>query len=171
MKSLCVVRAVLIGLAGFELVVGVLGEERNFTVTTLAGAASSGSADGRAADARFKSPQGILLDAAGNLLVADTGNRTIRKISPSGEVSTYSGVVGKSEMLNGTVGTARFNGPTGLAQDSSGNLYVADKLMIRKIPPDGIVSTLAGWPFLPDVNPPPLFTGTTGLAVDAAGNV
>jgi len=171
MKLSCVFRTVLCGLALSLSRGSLVAAQLDFTVTPFAGSASVGSADGRGADARFKSPEGIMLDTAGNLFVADTGNRTIRKISPSGQVTTYSGVVGKSEMLNGPIGSARFIGPTGLAQDSAGNLFVADDIMVRKITPDGVVSTFAGWPFIPHVNPPPLFTGTFGLAPDLAGNV
>ncbi|HWA26797.1 MAG TPA: immunoglobulin domain-containing protein [Lacunisphaera sp.] len=143
----------------------------DFVVMPFAGAASTGSADGRGADARFNSPQGVMVDALGQIWVADTGNRTIRRISSSGQVTTIAGVVGQSEMVNGPASTAKFNRPTGVAQDGAGNLYVADQLMVRKITPDGIVSTLAGWPFIPHVNPPPLFTGTSGLTLDALGNV
>lgn len=171
MKILRIIISTCVGLAGLGLGASATAAELDFTVTPFAGAASAGSADGPGTNARFREPQGLLLDAAGNLLVADTGNRTIRKISPSGQVSTYAGVVGKSEMVNGPAATARFNAPTGLAQDSSGNVYVADQIMVRKITPDGTVSTLAGWPFIPHVNPPPIYTGTTGLTTDASGNV
>lgn len=168
MKSPSIVSAAFIVLFTATCVSAV---EPDFTVTPFAGASSVGSADGSGADARFNLPQGILLDPAGNLFVADKGNRTIRKITPGGVVSTYSGVVGISGMLDGPVATARFNAPTGLAQDHAGNLYVADNITIRKITPDGTVSSLAGGPFFPDASPAPLFSGTSSLAVDATGNI
>ncbi len=114
-------------------------------VTTFAGSGNLGSNDGTGTYARFNSPQGIAIDASGNLYVADTGNRRIRKISPSGVVSTIAGS-GARGNTNGTGTSASFYTPTGLVVDASGNIYVADSgsHLIRKITPEGVVSTLAG---------------------------
>jgi sugar lactone lactonase YvrE len=170
MKTSFIIRAGVTALLSAGCIATMTAAEQDYIVFPLAGASSVGSADGPGTDARFWAPSCLLLDSAGNLLIGDARNYTIRKLSPSGQVSTYSGMVGKSEMINGPIATARFNGPTGLARDIAGNLYVADTLMVRKITPDGIVSTLAGWPWVPDTKPL-LFHDTGGIAVDSSGNV
>ena len=114
------------------------------TVTTLAGG-SEGFSDGAGAAASFNTPSGLALDAHGNLFVADTGNNRIRKITPVGEVSTVAGD-GTAGHIDGPGTQARFNGPIGIAVDVNDNIYVADTYndRIRRITPDGLVSTLAG---------------------------
>ena len=117
------------------------------TVSTIAGLAGvSGSADGAGADARFSHLSGIAIDSAGNLFVADGFNHTIRKITPDGEVTTLAGSAGMRGSADGSGAAARFNFPEGVATDSAGNIYVADKLneTIRKVTPAGVVTTLAG---------------------------
>jgi hypothetical protein len=88
----------------------------------------------------------VAVDSAGNVYVADTNNDTIRKITPSGIVSTFAGLAGSNGSDDGTGSAARFNYPTGVAVDSVGNVYVADtnNHTIRKITPSRVVSTLAG---------------------------
>ncbi len=116
-------------------------------VATLAGLAGSvGSQDGTGSNARFNQPGGISADSAGNLYVADTGNATIRKITPAGVVTTVAGSAADRGNRDGTGGAAWFNSPSGIAVDGSGNLYVADAVSatVRKVTPDGTVSTLAG---------------------------
>ena len=117
-------------------------------MTTLAGLPGiAGSADGTGNTARFNYPSGIAVDGAGNTYVADTGNSTIRKIDPTGGVSTLAGSAGTIGSNDGTRSSARFNHPTGgIAVDSAGCVYVADTLnnIIRKITPAGVVTTLAG---------------------------
>ena len=92
----------------------------------------------------FDTPTGITIDASGNLYVADSNNHKIRKITPTGVVSTVAGST--QGFANGTNVTGMFNSPTGVAIDASGNLYVADSKnhQIRKITPTGLVSTFAG---------------------------
>jgi sugar lactone lactonase YvrE len=117
------------------------------TATNLAGAAAaSGSADGVGSDARFFSPTGIARDAQGVLYVADSSNRVIRKIAADGVVSTVAGTAGQSGNVDGLGSAARFTNPAGIALDGSGNLYVTDASAhtVRKIAPDGEVTTLAG---------------------------
>ena len=116
-------------------------------ITTLAGrAGSAGSADGTGSAARFYYPRGVAVDSAGNVYVADTGNHTIRKVTPAGVVTTLAGLAGSSGSADGTGSAARFNYPPGVAVDSAGNVYVADtgNHTIRKVTPAGVVTTLAG---------------------------
>jgi hypothetical protein len=99
-------------------------------VTTIAGTAgTSGSTDAAGSSARFNSPWDIDIDAAGNLYVADRGNNLIRKLTLSGATytaSTIAGTAGLSGSTDGTGAAARFNAPTGLAVDASGNIFVTD---------------------------------------------
>jgi hypothetical protein len=117
-------------------------------VTTLAGLSGppGGNIDGTGSQARFSSPNAVATDSAGNVYVADTDNHTLRKITPAGVVSTLAGMGGIPGSANGTGIAARFNYPTGVATDSAGNVYVADKSShtIRKVTPAGVVSTLVG---------------------------
>ncbi|MES2536344.1 MAG: NHL repeat-containing protein [Pseudomonadota bacterium] len=117
-------------------------------VTTLAGTGNmSGSADGTGAAARFSYPGGVAADASGNVYVADTFNYTIRKmVAGTGAVSTLAGLTSRLGSIDGTGAAAVFQGPNGITADGAGNLYVADfnNHTIRKITPDGVVSTLAG---------------------------
>ena len=131
-------------------------------VTTWAGAAGqSGSADGAATSARFSSPRELAIDAAGSLYVADAGNHTIRRIGPSGAVTTIAGAAGQAGTVDGSAATARFQSPMDVAVDGGGNLYVVAGNAVRKVAPDGTVST---------IRPAGSIT-LTAVAVDAAGNV
>ena len=106
-----------------------------------------GSADGRAAAARYLGPAGVLQDVDGDLLVADTGNHTIRRIDPAGQVTTLAGKEGEAGTDDGVGAAARFNAPMGLALDpGTGDLLVADSgnHTIRRVTPGGEVTTLAG---------------------------
>jgi sugar lactone lactonase YvrE len=117
------------------------------TTTTYAGTAGvAGSSDGIGTDSQFGYPEGVAVDALGNVYVADTYNHTIRKISPARAVTTLAGVAGESGSTDGNGSAARFNYPGRIAVDSSGTLFVADTLnhTIRKITPSGAVTTLAG---------------------------
>lgn len=143
-------------------------------VTTLAGG-SEGYADGSGGAAAFHTPSGLAIDAAGNLLVADTGNNRIRKISKEGLVTTLAGS-GSAGFADGPAAQAQFNGPVGVATDKAGNVYVADTYndRIRRIAPDGTVSTLAGSGVPGHLDGPAaqaMFDTPTGIAVDAAGAV
>jgi sugar lactone lactonase YvrE len=147
-------------------------------VTTLAGSAGlSGSADGTVAAALFNEPWGVAVDGAGNVFVADSGNNTIRKITPSGAVTTLAGTAGSSGSADGTGAAARFYGPSGVAVDGSGNVFVADSqnCTIRKIAPSGVVTTLAGTAGIlgsaDGTGAAARFGYPQGVAVDGSGNV
>ena len=116
-------------------------------VLVLAGAAGvTGSADGQGASARFDQPWGIAIDVVGNLYVTDSNNNTIRRITPVGAVTTLAGTAGEIGSTDGTGSAAKFNYPTGIVIDTTGNLYVADTWNneIRKITPGSVVSTIVG---------------------------
>src|SRR5206468_888162 len=95
-------------------------------VTTMAGLAGSyGGVDAAGSDARFHAPAGIAVDSSGNVYVGDSGNSTIRKVTPAGLVTTLAGLAGSSGTNDGTGGVAQFNAPRGVALDKAGSLYVA----------------------------------------------
>lgn len=123
--------------------------DRANVVTTVAGVAGAcGSSDGRGSAARFCEPQDIEVDKAGYLYVADTGNSTIREISPAGEVRTIAGAAGQCGSADGTGANARLCRAAGLTLDGSGDLYVADtgNGTIRRISTSNAVSTVVGVP-------------------------
>jgi len=155
-------------------------------VTTLAGRATDdGSADGVGNEARFKSPEGVAVDRAGNVYVGDTGNATIRRITPTGEVTTLAGLAGNPGDSDGTGSAARFDVPCGVTVDASGVLYVADlgNSSIRKISPGGVVTTLAGLAvdtngdgsldggYADGTGSAARFNWPYGVAADSSGNV
>ncbi|MES2386746.1 MAG: SMP-30/gluconolactonase/LRE family protein [Bacteroidota bacterium] len=112
--------------------------------TVLAGSGwGSGYAEGTGSAARFYKPSGMVLDAAGNIIVADRGNKRIRKITPGGVVSTLAGF-GVTGTEDGPAATARFTDPVSVTIDANGVIFVSDGNRIRKISTDGYVSTIAG---------------------------
>jgi sugar lactone lactonase YvrE len=149
-------------------------------VSTLAGTGAPGYADGPAATAQFRGPQGIAVDRAGMVYIADTGNHRIRTLSPQGVVGTLAGT-GAPGYVDGPGGQAQFNGPHDIAVGADGTVYVLDTFnyRVRRISPDGTVSTMAGGGEVgPDqgdyVDGPATvarFTYATGIAVDASGTV
>jgi sugar lactone lactonase YvrE len=145
-------------------------------VTTLAGTPETaerklgfGSVD------HLHNPTGVAVDKEGNVFVADSNNYVIRKITAAGTVTTLAGLAGTSGTTDGEAKTARFIFPSGVALDGKGNLYVTDKMTIRKIDPRGLVSTLAGSP--DDIGTTDgsgsaaRFQNPKAVASDSAGNV
>ncbi len=151
---------------------GWLSLETNINVSTFAGSVS-GDLDGTGTYSQFSEPNGSDSDQFGNIYVADSDNDKIRKITPEGVVTTLAGST--SGFNDGTGSEAQFNDPRDLAVDLSGNVYVADKLnhRIRKITPDGVVTTIAG-NALGDVDGQgenARFWSPSGIDIDANGYI
>ena len=122
-------------------------DESLFSWSTILGEPGiSGSTDG--ATPLFNRPEALVIDRRGSLQIADTGNASIRTARPSGEVTTLAGGSGQTGHADGTGSAARFRAPCGICTDPNGNLYVTDRAshVIRRITPDGVVTTLAGKP-------------------------
>jgi hypothetical protein len=118
-------------------------------LTVLAGVpGKAGSNDGAALRARFRAPRGLVVGRDGTVYVADSGNHTIRRIDPYGNVSTIAGKSGKRATVDGRRAAARLDSPDSIAIDSTGVLYVTNGSdnLIRKISPAGAVSTLQTQP-------------------------
>ena len=166
---------VTVSAVGFNSKTSATVKVMNYTVTTVAGGAF-GYADGQGTAAKFNSPNGITVDSAGNIYVADYGNNCIRKIDNTGYVSTLAGSSGSRGSADGQGATAQFYNPAGIAVDSVGNIYVADSEggCIRKIDSAGYVTTVAG-------GGPGIYADGQGtaakfyepgdVAVDSAGNI
>ena len=147
-------------------------------VSTLAGlAGEEGSADGQGAAARFSFPTGVALDASGTVFVADSGNHTIRRITPTGGVSTFAGLAGRAGSSNGTGSNARFDHPVALAFDKAGNLLVADAAnsVVRRVTKAADVTVWAGSPgnkgSRDGTGTSAQFRMPSALAVDASDNL
>ena len=113
-------------------------------VSLLAGSiGGAGNLDGTGANARFNSPSGLALDSAGDLVVADSGNHRIRKVTRSGVVTTLAGT-GQPGHVNGPRLQAALCIPADVAVDAGGNVFVLEKALLRKIAVDGSVTTVAG---------------------------
>ncbi len=150
-------------------------------IITVAGTGRSGfSGDGgHAAAAQLNNPTSVLVDSTGNLYIADRGNHRVRKVVPDGTISTVAGT-GQTgfEGDGGPATSARFWQPHGVALDRAGNLYIADLYnhRIRKVSPEGTISTIAGTGqsgFGGDGGPATeaQFFQPHGVAVDAAGSI
>lgn len=146
-----------------------------YSVSTLAGNGNRGFVNGEAAVAQFKDAYGIVADKDGNIYVADGSNNCIRKITRAGLVSTLAGN-GSIGFADGPAQTAEFNYPHGVAVDATGNVYVADagNNRVRKISPEGLVSTLAGdgtRGYADGMSTNARFNFPADLVLDAAGNI
>ncbi|HEX7026767.1 MAG TPA: Ig-like domain-containing protein, partial [Gammaproteobacteria bacterium] len=155
-------------------------------INTVAGSGPAGGEGGFAGDsgaatsARLNSPSGIAVDATGNLYIADTFNHRIRKVGVDGVIVTIAGTGSPGFSGDGGPATqAQLWAPTGLDVDAEGNVYVADRInhRIRKISPDGIITTVAGSTatggFSGDGGPGPqaALNAPDNVAVDPAGNL
>jgi sugar lactone lactonase YvrE len=172
----------LLALAATGIVVATgLGASGTDTITTFAGTGAQGfSGDtGQATAAQLRFPQGVAVDGAGNVYVADTQNSRVRRVSPAGVITTLAGTgVAGFSGDTGQASAAQLRSPQGVAADAAGNVYIADTQndRVRKVDPAGVITTLAG-------TGTPGFSGDTGqaslaqlnfpfgVAVDAAGNV
>jgi len=147
--------------------IGLAGE-----VTTLAGTDTEGFVDGDGARARFRIPDGIAVDKQGNIYVGDGGNVCIRKITPGGQVSRFAGS-GTPGTADGNAASAQFQTIGDIVADGEGNLYVTDEDRIRKIKPNGDVTTIAGSTkgYADGDGSAAKFASPAGLGIDGQGNV
>jgi len=144
-------------------------------VTTVAGNGSNTTTDGNGTNATFNKPVSVAVDAAGNLYVLEYDGGVVRKIDPALNVTVLAGSSTRG-FADGTRTAAKFGRGYNLAIDASGNLYVADSEnnRIRRVTPDGVVSTFAGTGAPGAVDGPrdsATFSSPRGVAVDADGNV
>ena len=143
-------------------------------VTTLAGSGTAGFADGTGIAAQLSNPSGVAIDSSGTVYVADSSNNCIRKITPSGVVTTLAGS-GTAGSADGIGTAAQFNWPSGVAVDSAGTVYVADtsNSLIRKVTPGGVVTTWVGstYGYAEGTGTTAQFKWPTGIAIDSAGTV
>lgn len=135
-------------------------------INTIAGNGVAGAAgDGSAAiSAQLNVPYGVAIDALGNLYIADMSNNKIRKVNTSGIITTFAGTGVQGYSGDGAAATsAKLAGPTGVAVDASGNVYIADNSnnRIRKVNTSGIITTVAG------IGGASGFTGDGGAATAA----
>lgn len=154
----------------FRLLIGAAGSSavlaQNYTFSTLAGSR-----------ARFSYSDGVAVDRSGDVIVADSGNCTIRRINNDGSVVTLAGAAGSSGAIDGPADIARFKYPGGVAVDSAGTIFVADTQnhTIRRLSADGVVTTLAGEAgnasSVDGIGTAARFNTPRGLAVDAQGNI
>lgn len=147
----------------------------NADVTTFAGTGAIGMENGNVAAATFKFPDAAVTDSDGNIFITDQSNHIIRKITPEGIVSTFAGT-GSIGSNDGDGATASFYYPAGITVDADDNLYIADfgNHKVRKITPDGTVSTFAGTGVAGAQEGSALsatFNGLTGVAIDSQNNL
>jgi uncharacterized repeat protein (TIGR02543 family) len=143
-------------------------------VTTLAGSGIQGFLDGTGTEAKFSHPQDVAVDVSGNIYVADFYTYRIRKVTPEGVVTTLAGST--SGYADGTGTAAKFDQLRGIAVGADGNIYVADSnnSRIRKVSPEGVVTTLAGgsgFGYADGTGTAATFKNPYGVAVGADGNI
>jgi sugar lactone lactonase YvrE len=142
-------------------------------ISTIAGSNIAGFRNGNSAGAQFSFPGGIAIDGQGNLYIADRGNFRIRKITPAGDVSTFAGS-GTAGSADGNADAAEFSHDMhDIVIDGQGNLYIADGDRIRRVTPQGVVSTIAGstFGFKDGDGSSAKFNLPNGMTIDAQGNI
>lgn len=145
-------------------------------VSTLAGSGQRGSADGTGNQASFDYELQLAADAAGNVYVADYQNKTIRKVTPQGVVTTLAGMTGASSVIDGTGSDANFQSPRGIVVAPDGNIYVHDMGTLRQVTPQGVVTTVLGSRNEPgsvdgNAETARLYYYGQAMTVDADGNI
>ncbi|MHB1277063.1 MAG: T9SS type A sorting domain-containing protein [Bacteroidia bacterium] len=154
----------------------VASAQTTYEVSTFAGNGTRGNRNGPSDSATFGYPRSFARDAQGNIYVSDNYYHNIRKITPSGIISNFAGS-GTGGYKDGPAGQAQFKYPSGICFDKSGNLLVADfhNNVIRKVDPNGTVSTFAGTAgksgYTDGNLQTALFDGPRSIFVDSAGNI
>ncbi|MGN6645303.1 MAG: NHL repeat-containing protein [Cytophaga sp.] len=143
-------------------------------VTTLAGQFYNGDQDGPGTKASFWTPSGIAIGPDKNIYIVDSGGMKIRKITPDGFVTTFAGVSGP-QPVDGNSTTAVFLIPQAITIDASGNLFITEYNLIRKVSPDSVVTTIAGGngsPYIEDgIGCECSFKDPQGITIDTDGNL
>jgi sugar lactone lactonase YvrE len=167
-----------VAICGQHLVYHITADSK-ISLTAGSGAPGFSGDGGPAVSAQLFLPNGLAVDAAGNLYIADSGNNRIRKVTPDGVIGTFAGT-GTADALgdSGPAAAADLNYPMGVAMDTAGNLYIADSgnNRIRKVTSGGVISTVAGTgaaSFGGDdaAATQALLARPTGVAIDADGNI
>jgi thiamine pyrophosphate-dependent acetolactate synthase large subunit-like protein len=145
------------------------------TVSMLAGSESAGFADVAGASAQFHDLVGVAVDGEGSIIITNTSNHRVRKVAPDGTVSTLTGS-GRLGFADGAGAAAQFNNPFGVAVDGEGIIIISDQgnQRVRKITPDGTVSTLTGSGsagFADGAGATAQFNHPLGVAVDGEGSI
>ncbi len=145
----------------------------NGLLEVFAGSGSIGHQDGTGIFTSFNNPQGLAFDQADNLFVADSDNHLVRKITPNQVVTTYAGFLA-GDYVDGSVTNASFGYLNGIAVDTAGNVFVVGEWSVRRISPQGMVTTVAGGPNGGYQNGPgdvARFRGAVNLAVSRSGEI
>ena len=176
-------KKIIFNLAMITSILGIGFSANAQLVRTIVGNDTSGYGGdgGLAIHAMMQHSSGMVTDTAGNLYISDNWSYAVRKITPSGIISTYAGNGGYGYSGDGGPATdAHLNYPSGMAMDAAGNLYIADNanFAVRKVSTSGIITTVAGdgsgmWGFSGDGGPATnaRINGCVGLAVDRTGNL
>jgi sugar lactone lactonase YvrE len=162
----------LVGLLGFaQLTLAATGSA---TSSTIAGVPLGNNGPGDSSS--WGAPVGVVVDSSGDLVVSDLQQNVIRKIAADGSSTAFAGANGAIGAVDGTGSTARFASPARMVQDSSGNIFVADRdnALIRKITSAGVVSVFAGSGTVGSadgIGAAASFNSPAGITIDASDNL